>query len=84
MDRFLDAIHTYSKDALNKGNRDEMTAIIYDTLFQNTQYPQFDIEKTTPLPDDVYESHQSVDQGKGIIRFGYCGHEYKLTCKLIK
>lgn len=84
MSKELNAIHIYSKNILEEGNRDEMTDVIYDTLFQNTQYPQFDINKTTPLSDDAYEEHQSVDKKKGIIKFGYCGHEYKLTCELIK
>lgn len=78
MDRYLKAIHEFSKEKLKEGSVPEMGAIIYDTLFGNTQYPQFDTDKLTPLPDDVYENTQEINTTTGVIRFGYCGHTYKV------
>lgn len=71
----------------------EITDIIYDTLFGNTQYPQFDIDEVTPLysiygEDDNYDESdiptQEVDAKKGIIRFGYMGAEFEVTVKQLK
>ena len=71
---------------------DEMTNIIYDTLFENTQYEQFDMNLVTGLfseygDDDNYTEDdiptQEVDARKGIIRFGYDGSEFEVTVRKI-
>lgn len=65
----------------------EMTDIIYDTLFGNTQYPQFDMDRLTPLDyiygeDPNYDESdiptQEVEANRGIIRFGYDGDEFEI------
>lgn len=71
---------------------DDMTNIIYDTLFENTQYEQFDTNLVTGLfrdygNDDNYSEDdiptQEVDPRKGIIRFGYDGSEFEVTVRKI-
>ena len=73
-------------------NREEITNIIYDTLFGNTQYEQFDLDEVTPIyseyeDDDNYLEDdiptQEVDARKGVIRFGYMGKEFELTVREI-
>ena len=59
-----------------------MTDIIYDTLFGNRQFPQFDVENTTQI--DEYGSCQKCDGRRKYIKFGYCGHEYKMEIELVK
>lgn len=70
----------------------EITDIIYDTLFQNTQYEQFDLNAVTPLyseygDDDNYTEAdiptQEVDAHKGVIRFGYKGQEFEVLVRKI-
>lgn len=63
-----------SKTELNRGSAKEMSNVIYDTLFGNTQYPQFDFEKS--------ENHE-VDANKKHIIFDYMGHTYKLSIEEI-
>lgn len=72
--------------------RDEMANIIYDTLFENTQYPQFDPNCATPIyseygNDSNYTEMdmptQEVDARMGVIRFGYNGKEFEITVKEI-
>ena len=71
-----------------KLDKAEMSDILYDTLFGNTQYPQFDTALLTPLYSRYgeettdYDIHE-VDARKGIIRFGYAGKEFELTVKEI-
>ena len=69
---------------------EDMSNIIYDTLFQNTQYWQFDPDHVTPLfseygADDNYTEDdmptQEVDARKGIIRFGYDVQEFEITIR---
>lgn len=71
---------------------EDMTNIIYDTLFENTQYEQFDVDAVTGLyrdygDDDNYSEDtiptQEVEARKGIIRFGYDGSEFEVTVKKI-
>lgn len=38
-------------------NREEITNIIYDTLFGNTQYEQFDLDEVTP----IYSEYEDDD-----------------------
>lgn len=73
-------------------DREEITNIIYDTLFGNTQYEQFDFDAVTPIyskygDDDNYSEDdiptQEVDARKGIIRFGYDGSEFEVTVRKI-
>lgn len=74
-------------------NKKEMANIIYDTLFENTQFEQFDTLKVSPLvsiygEDDNYDADslptQEVDASEGIIRFGYMGKEFEITIKEIE
>jgi hypothetical protein len=51
-------------------NAKELTDIIYDTLMQNTQFPQLDLA-------DV--EFQEVDASLGRILFEYQGSSYQLT-----
>ena len=71
----------------------EMSNIIYDTLFANTEFTQFDPDEVTPIyslygDDDNYDESdiptQEVDPSKGIIRFGYQGKEFEITVRKIK
>lgn len=78
----LEQIGKESESNLLKGDASEITDIIYDTLFGNTLFPQFDIEKTTPI--DEYGDCQACDRKRQYIVFGYCGHEYKIEIKLVK
>ena len=72
-------------------SRYEMTNIIYDTLFENTQYELFDTTRVTELGDYAEDENyaegeiptQEVDPGKGIIRFGYDGSEFELTVRKV-
>ena len=69
---------------------EDMTNIIYDTLFQNTQYWQFDPDHATPLyseygGDDNYTEDtmptQEVNAVKGTIKFGYDGEEFEVIVR---
>ena len=71
----------------------DMTNIIYDTLFENTQYEQFDPNQVTELfreygDDENYTEDdiptQEVDPRKGIIRFGYDGTEFEITVRQVQ
>ena len=55
---------------MNNEQAKELTNVIYDTLMQNTQHPQFNLECV-----DCSE----VNAGYGIITFEYDGAEYQLT-----
>ena len=81
-DKLLEQIRNESKPKLLKGDASEMTDIIYDTLFGNTHFPQFDMDKLTPI-DDV-GSTQACDGRRQYIRFGYCGHEYRMEVRLVQ
>jgi hypothetical protein len=65
-----DTIEKETDDGLGRGSVKEMSNVIFDTLFNNTQYPQFDFSKV---------ENQEVDANKGQIVFDYMGHEYKIT-----
>ena len=65
-----DNIEKETDDGLGRGSAKEMSNVIFDTLFNNTQYPQFDFDKV---------ENQEVDANKGQIVFDYMGHEYKIT-----
>lgn len=76
-----------------KMNVQEMSDIIYDTLFGNTQFPQFDYNQVTPIyslygDDDNYDESdiptQEVDSSAGIIRFGYQGTEFEVTVREVR
>lgn len=77
----LKEIKNESELKLLKGDASEMTDIIFDTLFGNVQYPQFDTEKTTPI--DENGSCQTCEKKRKYIRFGYCGHEYEMEIRLL-
>ena len=71
----------------------EMSHIIYDTLFDNTQYEIFDYDEVTPIyslygGDPNYDEYdiptQEVDPRAGIIRFGYKGTEFEIKIREIK
>lgn len=81
-EQLLKEIKDESEPKLLNGDASEMTDIIFDTLFGNTQFPQFDIDKTSPI--DEYGNCQACERRRKYIRFGYCGHEYKLEIKLVK
>lgn len=80
-DNLLKEIKQESESKLLKGDACEMTDIIFDTLFGNEQFPQFDMEKLTPIDD--LGSTQACDGRRKYIRFGYCGHEYKMEINLV-
>ena len=69
------SIEDESNDKLHNGSSEEMSNIIYDTLFQNTQYPQFNFEEC-----DDFE----VDARKNIISFNYRGHRYQVKVSLLE
>lgn len=71
---------------------DDMTNIIYDTLFGNLQYEQFDIDRVTGklrdyVDDENYAEDeiptQEVDPRKGIIRFVYDGTEFEISVRKV-
>lgn len=59
-----------TNDTLSGGSAKEMSNVIFDTLFNNTQHPQFDFNNV---------ENQEVDANKGQIVFDYMGHEYRIT-----
>lgn len=65
-----DDIKKETDETLSNGSTKEMSNVIFDTLFGNTHYPQFDFSKV---------ENQEVDANKGQIVFDYMGHEYKIT-----
>lgn len=73
------AIKDNSATFTSHGSAGEMTDIIFDTLFGNTQFPQFDLDKLTPIYDDVT---QEVNRKAKTIEFGYDGHTYKINVEL--
>jgi hypothetical protein len=77
----IEQIFRESNEKLTTGDKAEMTDVIFDTLMENTRFPQFDTNKIT-LIDDYTEGE--CDAKKGIIRFGYMGHEYKINIELVK
>lgn len=81
-EELLQQIHNESKPKLLKGDATEMTDIIYDTLFGNTRFPQFDTENMTPIDD--YGDCQECDGRQKYIRFGYLGHEYRIKIELVQ
>lgn len=64
----LKKIKTTSQTKLLNGSANEMTGIIFDTLFNNTRFPQFDVNKTTPI--DEQGSSQMFDKEKNISNLG--------------
>jgi hypothetical protein len=77
----LKQIFKETEKGLTLGSRKEMTNVIYDTFVGNKRYPQFDSEKLTEIDEgNVAE----CDAKRGIIRFGYMGHEYKINIELVK
>ena len=66
----IDQIKRESEEKLNKGSAEEMSDMIFDTLFQNTHFPQLDMEKLTEIND--MGDCQEVNRNKKEITFGYC------------
>ena len=58
-----------SETALVRGSVEEVTHILYDTLFANTDNPQF---------DPCIATEQEVDAADGKISFQYFNHEYRV------
>lgn len=54
-------------------NTNELANIVYDTLMQNTQFPQLSLA-------DV--DFQELNASQGVIRFEYKGVSYRLTLQL--
>ena len=71
-----------SSSRLSSGDSKEMSDIIFDTLFGNTQFPQFDPDLCTEIDDETGDT-QYVDRGKSEIVFGYMGHVYKVKVSCI-
>lgn len=71
-----------SKNKLASGDSKEMADLIFDTLFGNTQFPQFDPDLCTEIDDETGDT-QYVDRGKSEIVFGYMGHVYKVKISCI-
>ena len=71
-----------SSSKLSSGDSKEMSDIIFDTLFGNTQFPQFDPDLCTEIDDETGDT-QYVDRGKSEIVFGYMGHVYKIKVSCI-
>jgi hypothetical protein len=63
-----DEINKKSKEGVHNGSVQEMSNIIFDTLFGNSQNPQFDFNKV-----------ENQEVGNNQIVFDYAGHEYKIT-----
>ncbi len=63
-------IFEQSEKLLQEKHNNEMLNVIYDTLFQNTQFPQFN-------PDKV--DFQEIDNATNIITFVYNGQMYELN-----
>ncbi len=81
MDKLIQQIFEENERKLRDGNQKEMTDVIYDTLMGCTRYPQFDTEKVTEFERGVTSE---TDSKNGVIRFGYMGHEYKVSVELVK
>ena len=54
---------------LAEGSSKEMTSLIYDTLFRNIEYPQFDMDQVGLTACDPSNRH---------ISFEYMGHQYEV------
>lgn len=66
---------------LEKGSAEEMSDLIFDTLFGNTNFPQFDLNYLS----DIYEEVQhEVNRKEKTIEFGYLGHHYRINIELVK
>lgn len=78
----LEQIFRESNEKLTTGDKAEMTNVIFDTLMGSTRYPQFDTDKLTSIDED--NNTGECDAKKGMIRFGYMGHEYKINIELVK
>ena len=63
------------EENLLKGSAEEMIDVIYDTLMENVNYPQFNF-------DEVEE--QECDRKNNAITFMYKGHSYKISIELIE
>jgi hypothetical protein len=68
-------IHEICNTNLECGSSEEMTHVIYDTLFQNVDYPQFDV--------DGAESQECNAPHKQIT-FVYKGHKYLMSIEMIE
>lgn len=75
-------IKNESDKTLSKGSAEEISDIIYDTLFGNTQFPQFDLDLLSEI--DEQGTTQEVNRKEKRIVFGYLGHVYKLNVEQIK
>ena len=71
-----------SSSKLSSGDSKEMSDIIFDTLFGNIQFPQFDPDLCTEIDDETGDT-QYVDRGKSEIVFGYMDHVYKIKVSCI-
>lgn len=63
-------IFEQSEILLQSKNNIEMLDVIYDTLFQNIQFPQFDLDKVDFQERDVLDN---------TLTFVYNGQTYTLT-----
>ena len=70
----LSIFELYERELL-AGSAEEMTNVIYDTLFKNTDYPQFD----TCVVDD-----QECNAVENQIEYVYMGNKYKISIELVK
>lgn len=70
-----ETIFQESEERLANGSAEELSNILYDTIFKNTQFPQLNI--------DEIEDH-GVDANKKLITFEYKGHKYELNISLLE
>lgn len=81
MTESYEAIAKTSLKQLKKGSAEEMSDVLFDTLFGNTKFPQFNLDNLS----EIYEGVQhEVDRKKKIIEFGYLGHHYRINIELVK
>ena len=83
MSKELIKIAKESKENLRKGSAEEMTDLIFDTLFGNIDFPQFNIDNVTIFEKES-DTSQEVNRNKKEITFGYMKHTYKIKVELIQ
>lgn len=81
-DELRSEISNESQTKLASGDSREMSDLIFDTLFGNTGFPQFNPDLCTEIDDETGDT-QYVDRSKSEIVFGYMGHVYKVKISCI-
>lgn len=75
IDNIYKDIFEETESSIKTGSAKAMSNIIFDTLFENMDYPQFYL--------DHIEGNAHLDDKKGLIWFTYAGHEYEIEVRMV-